>query len=97
MNTELPESLTLPPECVTAVRVNFRATTNRMLAASYTTTNTSQTEIIQTGLLCTTYYFIRVVVTGKPRYQGVPLEQFLFSSQVQVFIGGKGIVCMRFH
>ena len=83
---------TLPPECVTSVTVNFRTTTNRVLVASYTTTST-QTEIIQTGLRCATSYYIRVVVSGKPRYQGVPVEQFLLSNQVQVFVGGKEILC----
>ena len=83
---------TLPPECVTSVRVNFRTTANRRLAAANTTTNTSQTEVIQTGLQCGASYYTRVVVTGKPRYQGVPLEQYLSSNQVQVFIGGKEIV-----
>ena len=86
---------TLPPDCVTSVTVNFRATTNGVLVATNTTTNTSQTEIIQTGLelQCGTSYNIRVLVTGEPKYQGVPLEQFLFGSHVQVFIGGKEIVC----
>ena len=88
-------STTLPPECVTSVTVVFRTTTNGVLVASYTTTNTSQTEIIQTGLQCGTFYYIRVIVIGKPRYQGVPLEQFLFGSQVRVFIGGKEILCVH--
>ena len=48
-------STTLPPVCVASVRVNFRTATNRVLAATYTTTNTSQTEVIQTGLQCGTY------------------------------------------
>ena len=82
-------STTIPPECVTSVLVNFRTITSGVLAAINTTTNTSQTEVIQTGLQCGTSYYIRVVVSGKPRYQGVPLEQFLLSNQVQVFIGGK--------
>ena len=86
-------STTLPPDCVTSVRVNFRTTTNRLLVATNTTTNTSQTELIQTGLRCATSYYIRVVVSGKPRYQGVPVEQFLFGNQVQVFVGGKEILC----
>ena len=34
------------------------------VVATYTTTNTSQTEIIQTGLQCATNYYIRVVVSG---------------------------------
>ena len=90
-------STTLPPECVIAVVVNFRTTPNGRLAAAYTTTNTSQTEDIQTGLPCATSYSIRVVVSGKPRYRGVPLEQFLSSNQMQVSIGGKEIVCVRFR
>ena len=85
---------TLPPECVTSVRVNFRTTRNGRLTATNTTTNT-QTEIIQTGLQCDTRYYIRVVVSGKPRYQGVPVEQFLLSNQVEVFVGGKEILCVH--
>ena len=88
---------TLPPECVTSVRVDFRTTTNGVLVATYTTTSTSQTEVIQTGLQCGASYNTRVVVAGEPTYQGVPLQQFLLSNQVQVFIGGKQIVCVRFH
>ena len=88
---------TLPAECVTSVSVSFRTTTNGVLVATYTTTNISQTEIIQTGLQCGTSYNTRVVVAGEPTYQGVPLQQFLLSNQVQVFIGGKQIVCARFH
>ena len=90
-------STALPPECVTSVTVNFRNTTSGVLAATNTTTNTSQTEIIQTGLQCGASYNTRVVVTGKPRYQGIPLEQHLLSNQVQVFIGGKEIVYMKFQ
>ena len=88
---------TVPTQCVTSVTVNFRITTNGVLVAKYTTTNTSQTEIIQTGLRCATFYYTRVVVIGKPRYQGVPVEQFLLSNQVRVFTGGKEIACMRFQ
>ena len=55
------------------------------------------TEIIQTGLQCGTSYYTRVIVIGEPRYQGVPEEQLLFSSQVQLLIGGKEIACMRFQ
>ena len=42
-------STTLPPECVTSVSVNFRNTVNGRLEAINSTTNSSQTEIIQTG------------------------------------------------
>ena len=90
-------STTLPPECVTSVRVNFRTATNRKLAANYTTTNTSQTEVIQTGLQCGESYYVRVVVSGEPTHEGVPLNQFLSSNELRVSIGGKEIVCMRFH
>ena len=90
-------STTIPPECVIAVVVNFRTTPSERLAAAYTTTNTSQTEVIQTGLKCGTNYYITVLVRGKPRYQGVPIDQFLSSNQVQVSIGGKEIVCVRFR
>ena len=79
---------TLPPDCVTSVSVNFRTTANGVLEAINSTTNTSQTEIIQTGLQCATSYNITVVASGKPRYQGVPIDQFLSSNKVQIFIGG---------
>ena len=82
----------LPPECVTSVTVNFRTTTNGKLVASYTTTNTSQTEIIKIGLQCGTSYNTQVVVTGKPTYQGVPHVQMLLSNKVQVLTGGRGCV-----
>ena len=57
---------TLPPDCVTSVRVEFRNSSRGPVVATYTTTNTSQTEVIQTGLQCGTNYYIRVVVTGDP-------------------------------
>ena len=95
--TRVTWSTTLPPHCVTSVRVNFRTATKGILAAANTTTNISQTEIIQTGLQCGTSYNIKVVVSGKPRYQGVLVEQILSSERVEVRIGGKEIVCMRFQ
>ena len=59
-------STTVPPECVTSVTVEFRTIGSRgPVVANYTTTNTSQTEVIQTGLRCATYYYTRVVVTGE--------------------------------
>ena len=61
-------STTLPPECVTFVRVDFKNISG-FLVSTYTATNVSQTEVIQTGLQCATNYYIRVVVTGKPRHQ----------------------------
>ena len=82
-------STTIPPECVTAVRVNFRNRSG-ILVATNTTTNTSQTEIIQTGLQCTTYS-ITVLVSGEARDLG---EFALLHSTAQVLVGGKAIVCM---
>ena len=79
----------LPPECVTAVTVNFRNNTSGVVVATNTATNTSQTEVIQTGLQCGTSYKIKVVVSGKPTYDGVPFLQILSSNEVRLFIGGK--------
>ena len=92
---------TIPPECVAAVRVEFR-TSSHILApvvASNTTANTSQTEVIQTGLQCITYYYVRVIVTGDIRPPGrMPATPMLSPrhSDVQVFVGGKETACM-FH
>ena len=87
-------STTVPPECRTSVRVDFRTGNHAgPVVATYNTTNTSQTEFIQTGLQCTTYYYITVVVTG-PASGGIhPTKR---SNLVQVLVGGKEIVCMRF-
>ena len=74
-------STTAPPQCVTSVMVNFRS---RSLVATYTTTNTSETELIQTGLQCTTNYLVTVVVTGATPYG---IRPTLRSRQVQVFTG----------
>ena len=79
---------TAPPECVASVRVNFRTSSLGPVVATYTTTNTSQTEIIQTGLQCATNYYITVAVTGKTSaHDGLHFTRS--SRQVQVFIGGK--------
>ena len=87
-------NITAPLQCVTVVRVDFRLTSSRgPVAATNTTTNTSQTEFIQTGLQCGRDYYIRVVVTGATSDGIHPTVR---SSPVQVFVGGKGIVCMRF-
>ena len=84
-------STTIPPECVTSVTVEFRTDRLGSVVANYATTNTSQTEIIQTGMRCATNYYIRVVVTGAAS-DGLRVTQS--SSQVQVLVGGKEIVCM---
>ena len=91
---------TIPPGCVTSVRVEFRTNGPRgPVAANYTTTNTSQTEVIQTGLQCGTNYYISVVVTGEIRSSGgMPATPLLRLGKdhniVQVVAGGKEIVCM---
>ena len=48
---------TVPPECVTSVRVEFR-TRQGHVVTTYTTNDTSQTEVIQTDLWCATNYYI---------------------------------------
>ena len=81
---------TAPPQCVASVRVEFR--TSSHVVANYTTTNASQTEFIQTGLKCTTNYSITVLVAGQFMFNPtLPIEQ------VEVLVGGKEIVCMRFN
>ena len=91
-------STTVPPDCVASVTVEFRTNSSGSVLSvvrSYTTTNTSETEVIQTGLQCNTTYYIRVVVTG------VASLGNLSSNQVQVHVGGKHsvlyncVVCMQ--
>ena len=79
-------STTLPPECVASVRVEYRTSSNGSVVRSYTTTNTSETEVIQTGLQCETTYLIRAVVTGVASLGTVN------STQVQVLVGGTIII-----
>ena len=87
-------STTVPPECVASVRVEFRTRSRGPVVATNTTTNTSQTEFIQTGLQCGTSYCITVVLTGETSYNG--LHPVLRTTQVQVFTGGKlKVVCMH--
>ena len=79
---------TVPPQCMTSVRVEFRTSRTGPVVATNTITNTSQTEIIQTGLQCATNYYITVIVTGKTSaHDGLRFTRS--SRQVQVFIGGK--------
>ena len=80
---------TTPPECVTSVRVEFRNESYGPVVATYTATNTSQTEVIQTGLQCATNYYITVVVTGET-LDGLHLT--VISRQVQVVVGGEETV-----
>ena len=86
---------TVPPECVASVRVEFRTKNNGPVVATNTTTNISQTEIIQTGLRCGTYYYIRVLVISKLRSSGgMPQMLSPKHSDVHVLVGGKETVCM---
>ena len=89
---------TVPPECTASVRVEFRTSSHVPVVANYTTTNiSSKTLVIQTGLQCGTYYYIRVVVTGEVRTPGsMPTTPTLSPrhSDVQVFVGGKETVSM---
>ena len=65
-----------------------------------TTTNTSQNEIIQTGLQCATYYYIRVVVTGEVRPPGGMTATVMLSpthTDVQVLVGGKKLFACDFN
>ena len=85
---------TVPPQCVTSVAVEFRTGSHAgPVEATYTTNNASQTEIIQTGLLCATNYFIRVVVTGTPS-DGPRVTQN--SRPVEVLVGGKDLEILCF-
>ena len=81
-------STTAPPECVASVTVEFRTiSSSGSVVRSYTTTSTSETEVIQTGLQCATTYYIRVVVTGVASLGTVS------SNPVQVLVGGKITAC----
>ena len=82
---------TIPPECVTSVTVEFRTSRHGPVVANYTTTNTSQTEVIQTGLQCATNYYTRVVVTGEitPPQMLTPRHP-----DVQVPVGGNETLCI---
>ena len=76
---------TAPAECVASVTVEFRTSRRGPVVATYNTTNTSQTEVIQTGLQCGTNYYIIVTITGNPEVAPAKLR----SRQVQVLVGGK--------
>ena len=86
-------STVIPPECVKSVTVEFRTQRFGSAVATNTTTNTSQTDFIQTGLRCGANYSITVVVTGETS-DGVQVTRS--SRPVRVVVGGKEIVCMRF-
>ena len=77
---------TIPPECVTSVTVEFRTSSRGPVVATNSTTNRSQTELIQTGLQRAMNYFITLILTGQVS-NGV--HPTLRSRQEQVCIGGK--------
>ena len=86
-------STTFPPECAASVRVEFRTNRFGAAVATNTTTNTTETALIQTGLECTTNYYITVIATGEGRMSdGGSIIVTLSSRQVQVFVGGKETV-----
>ena len=88
---------TVPPECVTSVRVEFRTISRGPVIATNTTTNASQTEVILTGLQCATNYYIRVIVSGELRLPGgMPTTHTLAPRHpdVQVLVGGNETVYM---
>ena len=75
-------STTAPLQCVASVTVEFRTSSLGPVVATYTTTNTSQTEVIQTGLQCATRYYI----TGET---SDGLRSTRSSRALQVLVGGK--------
>ena len=81
-------STTVPPECVKDITVKRRTTGSGSVVTPYTTTNTSETEVIQTGLQCNATYYFRVVVAG------VLSLGILESNEIQVLVGGKVTVCV---
>jgi len=83
-------STTIPPECVASVTVEFRNGSNGSVVSSYTTTNTSETEVIETGLQCDTTYNIGVTVTGV----GLLDNDALTSNEVDVPVGGEVNTCV---
>ena len=78
-------STTAQPGCVASVRIVFRRSTLGSVVTSYTTTNTSGIQVIQSPLQCATEYYVRVFVTGVERVSGIQLR----SMQKQVVVGGK--------
>ena len=81
---------TVPPECVAFVTVQFRTSILGPAVATYTTTNTSQTEVIQTGLQCGTDFYITVTVNSTIEIQS--RMNATRSSQMQVLLVDGGNV-----
>ena len=79
-------STTAPPECVVSVKVVFRRSAVGSVVTSYTTTNTSGTQVIQSPLQCATEYYVRVfVIAVSQKLSGIQLQ----SIQNRVVVGGK--------
>ena len=78
-----------------SVTVEFRTSSYSPVLATYTTTDTSQTVVIQTGLQCTTNYYTRLLVTGKLRPPSGMSAQPLAPRHpdVQVLVGGNETAC----
>ena len=81
---------TIPPECVASVTVQFRTSSHGPAVATNTTTNTSQTEFIQTGLQCGTDYYITVTVNSTIDTEG-HMNATRSSSQMQVLVDGGNV------
>ena len=67
------------------------------LVANYTTTNTSQSVVIQTGLQCATSYYTRVVITGEITPPSGTQWLSPRHPDVQVLVGGNGTAYMQFN
>ena len=77
---------TAPPECVASVTVNFRRSASQPVVTSYTTTNTSGTQVVQNRQLqCGTDYYVRVLVNGISSLGGV----IQYSAPEHVVVGGN--------
>ena len=78
-------STTAPPECVGSVRVELRRGAFGPVVRSYTTTNTSGTQVIQISLQCATEYYVQVFVVGVQKLGGIQQQ----SIQKRIVVGGK--------
>ena len=68
------------------MRVEFRPSKLGAVLTTYTSTNTSGTQVIQSPLQCATEYYIRVfVIAESQRLAGIQLQ----SIQKRVDVGGK--------
>ena len=77
----------IEPECIALIRVEFRTSSRGSVVRSYTTTDASQTELVESCLQSNTTYYIRVIVTG------IGSLGSLRSAEVAVRAGGKVTAC----